>query len=215
MQISVKSNVDQLSRRIRSYRDQIPQATAVALTKTMFDVRQEIVQNTWPKSVIMRNKAFMGRALRVEIANKRKLSAVLFDSLKKEYLAKLESAGTKIPTGNHLAIPARDVKNLIRSANGAVKKSFKPRALLNKKRFFINTLKNGVDAILERPSGYESGKRKNRILKRGPLKVWYLLEPKAHIPKLFPFYDAARRVVSRKFSINFTNAFRRAVMTRR
>lgn len=215
MQISVKSNVDQLSRRIRSYRDQIPQATAAALTKTAFDIRQEIVQNTWPKSVIARNKTFMSKALQIEVATKKKLSVVLFDSLRKEYLARLDSSGIRIPTGNHLAIPGREVKDQIRGANGAVKKNFKPSALLNKKRFFINTLKTGIDAILERPAGKEQGKRKKKRLKRGPLKVWYLLEPRANIPKIFPFYETANRILKSKLETNFRNAFRRAVMTRR
>lgn len=204
MQISVKSNVDELSRRIRSYRDQIPQATAAALTKTAFDIRQEIVQNTWPQSVNVRNSRFMNAALRVKNATKRMLTASVFDNLNRNYLARLESSGTKVPLGNAIAIPARDVADQVRGANGAVRKTYKPRTLLNKKGFFRQTLKSGTDAILERP---KKG--------RGPLKVWYLLQPRAHIPKLFPFYQAAWTVVQRRLEINFRNAFRRAVMTRR
>lgn len=215
MQISVKSNVDQISRLIRSYRDQIPQATAAALTKTAYDIKQEIVQNTWPQSVTARNSRFMKAVLKVEKATKKYLTAIVFDNLGREYLGKLESSGTKIPMGNNIAIPARDVEGMVRGANGAVKKSYKPRTLLDKKRFFRTTLKSGMDAIVERPSGKEAGIRKRNRLKRGPLKVWYLLEPKAHIPKLFPFYQAARTVVQRRLEINFRNAFRRAVMTRR
>jgi hypothetical protein len=215
MQITVKSNIDILSRQIRSYRNQIPQATAAALTKTAFDIRQEIVQNTWPRSVTVRNSRFMNAALRVKNATKRMLTASIFDSLSRNYLARLESSGTKTPLGNNIAIPARDVEGLIRGGGGAVKKAYKPRNLLNKNRFFRTTLKSGMDAIVERPAGKEAGIRKTNRLKRGPLKVWYLLEPKAHIPKLFPFYEAARRVVDRRFALNFRNAFRRAVMTRR
>lgn len=215
MQISVKTNVSDLSRRIRSYRDQIPQATSAALTKTAFDIRQEIVQTTWPKSVTVRNSRFMNAALRVKSASKRMLTASVFDNLGRNYLARLESAGTKVPVGKNLAIPARDVEGMIRGGSGAIKKAYKPRNLLNKSRFFRTTLKSGMDAIVERPAGKEAGIRKTNRLKRGPLKVWYLLEPKAHIPKLFPFYEAARRVVDRRFALNFRNAFRRAVMTRR
>lgn len=204
MQISVTTNISDFSRRIKSYRDQIPQATAAALTKTAFDIRQEIVQTTWPQSVNVRNSRFMNAALRVKNASKRLLTASVFDNLGRNYLARLESAGTKVPLGNNIAIPARDVQNQVRGANGAVRKAYQPRTLLNKQRFFRQTLKSGTDAILERP---KKG--------RGPLKVWYLLQPKAHIPKLFPFYQAARRVVDRKLAINFRNAFRRAVMTRR
>lgn len=204
MQISLQSNISEVSRRIRSYRDQIPQATAAALTKTAFDIRQEIVSNTWPQSVNVRNSRFMNAALRVKTATKRMLTATVFDGLGRNYLARLESSGTKVPLGNNIAIPARDVIDQVRGANGAVRKAYQPRALLNKKRFFRQALKSGVDAILERP-------KKGRT----PLKVWYLLQPKAHIPKLFPFYQAARRVVDRRFEINFRNAFRRAVMTRR
>ena len=204
MQISVKSNLGDLTRRIKSYLDQIPQATAMALNSTAFDFRKEIVSNTWPKSVIARNSRFMNAALRVQKASKKALTVTIFDSLKREYLARLDSSGTKTPLGNNIAIPGRDVVDQIRGANGAVRKAYKPRQLLSKKRFFRQTLKSGMDAILERP---KKG--------RGPLKVWYLLEPKAHIPKMFPFYETATRIVKQRLEINFRNAFRRAVMTRR
>lgn len=204
MQISVKSNLGDLTRRIKSYRDQIPQATAMALNSTAFDFRKEIVSNTWPKSVMARNARFMNAALRVKTASKKALTVTIFDSLKREYLARLDSSGTKTPLGNNIAIPGRDVADQVRGANGAVRKAYKPRTLLNKKGFFRQTLKSGADAILERP---KKG--------RGPLKVWYLLEPKARIPKMFPFYETANRIVKQRLEINFRNAFRRAVMTRR
>jgi hypothetical protein len=204
MQISVKSNLGDLTRRIKSYRDQIPQATAMALNSTAFDFRKEIVSNTWPKSVMARNSRFMNAALRVKNASKKALTVTIFDSLKREYLARLDSSGNKVPMGNHIAIPARDVAGQVRGANGAVRKAYKPRTLLNKKGFFRQTLKSGTDAIMERP---KKG--------RGPLKIWYLLEPRAHIPKMFPFYETATRIVKQRLEINFRNAFRRAVITRR
>ena len=215
MQISVRSNIDSLARRIKSYRDQIPQATAMALNATAFDFRKEIVTNTWPRSVIVRNRGFMNAALRVETAKKRNLTVTVYDQLKREYLSRLDKSGVKIPLGNHLAIPGREVKSQIRGGNGAIKKNYKPRALLTKKRYFVQTLKTGVDAILERPVGREKGLRKKTRQKRGPLKVWYILEPRANIPSMFPFYETANRIVERRIGINFRNAFRRAVMTRR
>jgi len=215
MQIALKTNLSDITRRIKSYREQIPQATSATLTQTAFDIRKEIVQNTWPKSVFVRNQRFMNAALRVEVANKRRLTSAVYDSLKKDYLARLDSAGTKVPFGNHLAIAGREVKDFIRTGSGQVKKAYKPRTLLDKKRFFKATLKTGADAIIERPAGKEQGKRKATRLKRGPLKVWYLLEPKANIAKKFPFYQTANEVIKRRLEPNFRNAFRRAVMTRR
>lgn len=215
MQIVLKTNLSDITRKIRSYRDQIPQATAATLTQTAFDIRKEIIQNTWPKSVFVRNQRFMSTALRIETATKRRLTSSVYDSLKKEYLARLDSSGTKIPLGNHLAIPGREVRDFIRTGSGQVKKAYKPRTLLDKKRFFKATLKTGADAIIERPAGKEQGKRKANRLKRGPLKIWYLLEPKANIAKKFPFYETANKVIKRRLEHNFRNAFRRAVMTRR
>lgn len=215
MQISVKSNLGDLTRRIKSYRDQIPQATAMALNSTAFDFRKEIVSNTWPKSVIARNSRFMNAALRVQKASKKALTVTIFDGLKREYLQRLDKSGTKTPLGNHIAIAGKEVKDFIRGGGGAVKKAYKPRTLMEKKRFFRTTLKAGFEAIVERPAGKEAGKRKPQRLVRGPLKVWYLLEPKGNIPKMFPFYETATRIVKQRLEINFRNAFRRAVMTRR
>lgn len=215
MQIVLKSNLAEVTKRIQSYRNQIPYATAQALNSTAFDIRKEIVTNTWPSSVNVRNSRFMNAALRILPAKKSSLTAVLFDTLKKEYLVRLDKSGTKIPMGNHLAIPARDVEGLIRGGGGAVKKAYKPRTLLEKNRFFKTRLKSGMDAIVERPAGKETGIRKTNRLKRGPLKVWYVLEPKAQIKKMFPFYDTASRIAQQRLAINFKNAFRKAVMARR
>ena len=110
MQIVLKSNLAEVTKRIQSYRNQIPYATAQALNSTAFDIRKEIVTNTWPSSVNVRNSRFMNAALRILPAKKTSLTAVVFDMLKREYLARLDKSGTKIPMGNHLAVPARDVE---------------------------------------------------------------------------------------------------------
>lgn len=215
MQIVLKSNLAEVTKRIQSYRKQIPYATAQALNKTAIEFRKEIVTNTWPNSVKVRNSRFMNQALRIQFAKKNDLSVTIYDHLKKEYLARLDKGGIRIPMGNHLAIAGKEVAGLIRGGGGAVKKAFKPRTLLDKKRFFKTRLKAGFDAIVERPAGKEQGKRKPQRQIRGPLKVWYLLEPKGQVPKMFPFYETANRVIERSLKRNFINAFRKAVMARR
>ena len=214
MQINLKSNIQALQANIRSYQRLIPAATADALNLTARQFRKEIVEDTWPHSVKVRNTRFLNAALRIDWAKKNNLSVTVFDHLKREYLQRLDKSGVKVPMGNHIAIAGRDVKDLIRGGGGAVKKAYKPRTLLDKKRFFKTRLKSGFDAIVERPAGRETGKRKPTRLIRNRLKVWYLLEPKGQIPKMFPFYETANRIVKANLERNFRNAFKKEVNRR-
>jgi hypothetical protein len=214
MQISLRSNLQALQANIKSYQRLIPAATADALNLTARQFRQEIVTNTWPQSVKVRNTRFLNAALRIEWARKANLSVTVYDHLKREYLQRLDKSGVKIPMGNHIAIAGREVKDLIRGGGGAVKKAYKPRTLLDKKRFFKTRLKAGFDAIVERPAGKEAGKRKAQRQIRGPIKIWYLLEPKGNIPKMFPFYQTAERIIKTNLEKNFRYAFKKEVLRR-
>ncbi len=90
LDIQVESNLSAFTKALDVFgKDQLPFATAGALTSTAFIVRNTIVEETFPRSFDVKNKRFAGAAFRVDKANKRKLEARVFDRLNKDFLALL------------------------------------------------------------------------------------------------------------------------------
>ena len=202
MNISVKSNISTFAKAMDAFgKNQIPFATAMAMNSTAFDVRKQIVDDTYPNSFTVRNKRFASAMFRVEKATKRKLVARVYDRLGRDYMVNQAEGGVKRPRGNHIAIPGRAIK---RTASGKIPKGRQPRNVLNS-RGYRTKLQSGQDVIAEQ-TGMGAAKRQ---------RVLYLLENVAHIPKRFPFYEDAARKTRRVFDGHFGRAFRRAVASAR
>lgn len=202
MQISVKSNLNTFEKMINAFgRNQVPFATANALTTTAFDVRKQIVEKTYPDSFTVRNKRFASQMFRVEKANKRNLTAAVFDRLGRDYMVKQAEGGVKRPRGNHIAIPSRQIK---RTASGKVPRGKQPRNLLGGKAYRTK-LRSGQDVIAQQVG--RGAARRQQVL--------YLLEKTAHIPKRFPFYEDATTTTRRVFDRNFKKSFVKALRTAR
>ena len=202
MQINVKSNITTFQKAMNAFgRDQIPFATANALTSTAFDVRKQIVDKTYPDSFTVRNKRFASQMFRVEKANKRNLTAAVFDRLGRDYMTNQAEGGIKRPRGNHIAIPSRLIK---RTASGKVPKGKQPRNVLGGKGYRTK-LKSGQEVIAQQVG--RGAARKQQVL--------YLLEKVARIPKRFPFYEDAATTTRRKFDRNFKKSFVKALQTAR
>jgi hypothetical protein len=195
MRLQITSNILDVMGRFRRMQAQIPFAQSKALNDTAFQIRRQIVQHTYPDSFTVRNSRFINSVLRVETANKTNLNARVFDKLGRDYLQRQAKGGTKNPKGTNLAIPG--VRNTARTAGGAIRKADRPRSLINRKDVFKTP-----QAILQRQKGQ-------------PLKVLYILEPSANIPKRFPFYEDATKVANTKFRANYQNALRFAMRTAR
>ena len=195
MKIGITSNILDVMASLKRVEKQIPFAQSRALNDTAFQIRQQIVQHTYPDSFTVRNSRFINAVLRVETANKTNLNARVYDKLGRDYLERQAKGGIKIPKGSNLAIPG--VRNVARTAGGAIRKADRPRSLINKKNVFKTD-----KAILQRQKGQ-------------PLKVLYILEPSAKIPKRFPFYEDASRVANTKFKTNYQSALRNAMRTAR
>jgi len=194
MQINVKSNISTFAKAMDAFgRNQIPFATANALTSTAFDVRKQIVDDTYPKSFTVRNKRFASAMFRVEPANKRNLTARVYDKLGRDYMTTQAEGGFKRPRGSNIAIPSRQIK---RTASGKVPKGKQPRNVLGGKAY-KTTLRSGQEVIAEQTG--RGAARKQRVL--------YLLEKIARIPKRFPFYEDANKTAGRMFDRNFAKSF--------
>jgi len=197
LDIKVESNLSAFTKALDVFgKDQLPFATAGALTSTAFVVRETIVEDTFPRSFNVKNKRFAGATFRVDKANKRKLEARVFDRLGKDFLAMQESGGTKRPRGNNVAIPTDE----IRVTGRGVAKARRPRQILQSgKRAFKTRSKTGQEIIAQR-----------RGKKRYPLKVLYVLEPQAQIKPRFPFYTVAQMSAQKTFEKKLPEFLKRA-----
>jgi len=202
MQINVKSNISTFAKAMDAFgKQQIPFATANALNTTAFDVRKQIVEDTYPRSFTVRNKRFASQLFRVDKATKRNLTARLYDRLGRDYMVNQAEGGIKRPRGRNIAIPTREIK---RTTSGKVPKNRLPRNVLGGKGF-RTTLSSGQQAIAEQ---YGRGAAKKT-------RVLYILEQTANIPKRFPFYEDADRKAKAMFSRNFAKSFAFAKRTAR
>ena len=210
MQINVKSNISKFAKAIDAFgKNQIPFATAMALNDTARNVRDRIINDTWPSGITQRNDRFMKAALtpiskrNSEVwATKRNLRAIVGTTrtkMRRDYLQRLTEGGTKTPRGRHLAIPSKD-NNVTRLGGGAIKKADRPRQLLNRKNVFIQKLVRSGDMAIMRRVGKD----------RYPLQMLYILEPSGQIKKQFDFYEDANSTARRAFDKNFAQGFAKA-----
>jgi hypothetical protein len=191
----IATNIAQVMANVKKIERQIPFAQSKAINDTAFKVRQQIVRHTYPDAFEVKNPRFISAVLRVEKSTKTKLEARVFDRLGRDYLQRQAIGGTKLPRGNSIAVPG--VQNTARTAGGAIRKSDRPRNVLTRK----DTFKTDKGIFQRR------GKQ--------PIKMLYLLTPDANIPKRFPFYEDARRIVNDHFNANYRKALQQAMRTAR
>lgn len=200
MNINLTTNASKVQKAMQGLSRQMPFAMSQALNQTAKDVRKQIVERTYPQSFTVRNKRFAGTMFRIEFASKRKLSAAVFDRLGRDYMAMQAEGGTKLPRGRNIAIPGRANQ---RTATGKIPRARQPRQIINSGKAYKTTLRGGQQAIVQ-PQGRGKVKR---------LKVMYVLEQTARIPKRFDFYEDANSVGRRRFDKNFSKAFADAKRT--
>jgi len=201
MQISVKSNISAFAKAMDAFgKNQIPFATHRAINKTAFDVRDEIVKETFPRSFDVKAKQFARQAFRVDRSpNKRKLVARVYDRFEKDYLVNQAEGGTKQKRGRYMSIPAQERP---RVSGKATYNRVHPQTVLNRPKAFVQKVGDQW-MILER-----------RTKERYPLKRLYLLhETDARIPKRFPFYEDAKKKAGRVFDRHFATFFAAAKRT--
>ena len=187
-------------------RKQIPFALSGAINDTLFDVRKQIVGVTARNAFTVRNKRFLGVAIRVEKAKKTKLNGAVFDRLGRASLGLHARGGIKRARGQHVAIPTKAVEAK-RTASGKIPKRLTPRTVLSKagrRAAFKIKFRSGQEAIVRR-----KGK------KATPLEVLYLLERSVRIRKQFRFIEDAEKVAKRVLPGHFRTRLRKALRTAR
>lgn len=198
MNLSIKLDFQQAARQLNDIaRRQVPFAIAKTLNALAFEARNQIVNVTAPRDFNLRNKRFLGVALRVDPASKGRLEARIFDRLGREYLRTQAEGGDKNPRGGMLAIPSKDLQG--RRTGMGVPKRLRPRTAPGAFKLQI-----GAQEYIAR--------RKGRAQR---LEILYLLERKAKIPKRFRAYEDAASVIGAKADEVFARELARALATAR
>lgn len=193
----------------RARRDQLPFATALALTRTAQEA-QEAERDEIPRRFETRG-TYLERGVRIKAATKRAPQAAVFwrapgGAARRSFadtLARHETGGVKAPRGRALAIPVAEPR---RTKGGKIRKAALPAALLKRKRTFVAPFNRGADAgIFQRV-----GKR------RYPIRLLYhLTSETVRIRERWEFVDTARELARREYPKQFGKAFAKAIATRR
>ncbi len=191
------SSFERKAKEIGGALDQVPFALAKALNEAADRTREELISETWPRGVQVRNRTFLKAALTTKgaRATKRSLRVAIYDRLGRASLTKHETGGVK-PARRNLAIPTSRTVQPRRTGKG-VPKNLRPAAL-------PNAFRQG-DAIYQRAPGKKHAHR----------KLMYVLAPRAQIKGTVPFHRDFDRIMRREMSRAFPTAMARAMATRR
>jgi hypothetical protein len=182
-------------------RDQLPFATALALTRTA-QAAQERVRNELPSHFTIRN-SWVSKGILIERAEKKTLEATIFS--RDDFMILQEKGGTKLPRGRSLSVP-------IEAGNkrGIVRTDQRPKALESKPDVFRATI-GGLDGLWQRRRGAQSKRRRGER----SLKLLFAFKPSVPVKARFGFLDSVREVFRLAFPDQFRQAFARAIATAR
>lgn len=196
IQFSVKSDIDAAIRQVEAkFRNQVPFATAKALTRTAQDVQRAIVDQL--PTVFDRPTPFTMRGVGITYATKATLtSRVFLRDIQREYLQLQVTGGTRSPKKVALVVPS----GIDLNAYGNLPRN-KVKSLLARKDVFSGRVR-GVGGIWQRTAN-------------GGLKLLIAYEPKATYRRRFPFGAIARETIERRILPNFRAALAQAIGTAR
>jgi hypothetical protein len=172
-------------------------AAARALTETAKQAQDSSLRAI-QATFTTRNRWFLPSnrfGLRVRAARKDNLEATLGTAA--DWLALHETAGTKVPRGQFIAIPTSNVR---RNKRQIIPRAQRPR---NLKRSFLIKTKSGLTVLFQR----KGRGRKSDIV------AMYVMEPRARIKKESTVTVVAEKVVARRFGPTFDKALREALAT--
>jgi hypothetical protein len=199
--------------------DQLPYATALALTRTARDAMYA-VRDKLPSQFTLRN-AWTQRGVQFKQATKGNLSALVY--FDRDYMYLQEMGGIKTPTRSaHIAVPLDpDLRNR------TIPRSMRPRYILG----------NDLQGLLQSASYKGKAARKKRIASFGKgfilqtkgklfialrtgqgqndIRILYVLVPAVHITQRLGMVTTVENTVRANFSKNYQDAMNQAVRTAR
>jgi len=190
----------------------IPFAMSGAMVDTMFDVRQTIINKTYPAAFEVRNKAFARKLWRIQVGGVTNTSSMyrllrnelrtggmaeidLYQTLERDYIKRHVTGGTKTArSGRSVAVPV----GIGRTKTGRIPAGKKPVRLRDRKNTFVKEGKGTTRLILQRE-------------RDGGLRLWYVLAPSAKIDRRFRFYEDGQQTVLREFGGHMSVRFNRVL----
>lgn len=186
--------------------NQIPFATAKALTRTAQDGQKVIQNNVLGARFTIRRASWAKSGIRITAATKQLLQAIVEDINK--YMALQETGGEKLPYKQYIAVPLSGARP---SLSAIVSDDNKPAAVMARGGFIRGNVMYAVS--------YARGQRRLSRTKGGyrsaQLQVvpMYALVHQARIKPRYGFQPAVVEVVEKNFDANFKDAFQAAVRT--
>lgn len=195
---TIDATIPDLERKLSALaRSQVPFATALALTMTAVDARDQ-VREELPRRFTIR-RPWVSRGIRTSRATKRRPEAAVWS--RDEFMIAQETGATRRPRGRSIALP----RGIRRNVRQVVPRSRRPRRILENPRTFIAPLRGGDRGIFRRRG------RKGRA----PELLYRLESGAVRIRPRWEFEETVDQVVARRFERNFGRALARAIATSR
>ncbi|TAH39280.1 MAG: hypothetical protein EYC70_00410 [Planctomycetota bacterium] len=196
---------------------QLPFATSLALNWLGKDAQAEVRQRL--PAIFELRSDWVQRGIQMTPAQKRDWpnSAAVVGS-RDAFLVQHETGAVKTARSGRLAIPARGAA--VRGAGGRIPRSRKPRALLARRRTFINTIRSGQQKLEHTGTHRSRNAGLPAILqrvgkKRYPLRVIYVLRPRGIIRRTLGMHETVEAVVRARYGAKFRQAIEYALRTER
>ncbi len=198
-------------------KNQLPFATAKALTMTAKDVQAEVIK-TLPERFTLRTPWYKTwpYGFLITPAIKTRLEATVYS--KAPFMTLQEEGGVKTPRGRMIAVPTNNIR---RTKRDLIKEDQRPAYLLKGYRLRGASKAKGMGKRAERSGNIAFIKEINGVLGiwqrvgrgKDTTRLMYTLIPRADIqPRLF-FYQTGKKVVDMKFNQNFGTAMNDALRT--
>lgn len=175
--ITVETTLDFAA--LRGKINQIPFATALALTKTAQDAQLEVRRGLKSHFTIRNN--FVEKGILFSAAKKDTMTAAVFS--RDDFMVLQEKGGTKTPRGRSISVP-------MDSKSGIVKRGKRPRDLQGSAGVFRARI-GGVDGLWQRLQ------RRSRAKKAAGhfLKLLFVFKPSVPVRARFQFAATVTKVV--------------------
>lgn len=186
--------------------DQVPFAMSVALNKAAGDVREILIDETWPRHVRVRNRGFMRRALRRVFSSKTSLTVSIYDDLGRANLNKHALGGVVSAKGGKLAIPA-STSGIVKTDRGVVqwqRPAVLPRSFRKGDLIFQNP-----NSMVQRGASGKPLKGTKRQRER--IKLMYVLKSSVTMKADVPFYETFGSEMTVRVLENLPDAIARAM----
>lgn len=206
--VQVTTNAPALARALRGLAlEQLPFATAVALTRVAQDSREEVVANM-PQHFQIRSQRVI-RGVVIERARKSDWpNPQAKVGTRDEFMALQVTGGVKKPiSGRSVAVPTRLIR---RTSSGAVPAALKPRPLRSRQNVFVPEDHGSIQMRFLRPD-----RTKGKLANLQGVGRFFTLVPEAKVPARWPMPQEVEGKARDTYGAHFTRELEAAIRSAR